>query len=119
MKKQLSLIYQYYLLTGLPKPYMATLFLEVLFITIHFSIFLEIISKINLAKKWTFFNSDLFQNRLIVFLGFLILVIFLILYKKEKLLEYHFEKNELKRGISILLIYFGFLFITLLVLQFG
>lgn len=115
MRKIFSIIYQYYLLKEFKYSYLDTLLTMVLLISIHVFILEELLIKLDFKNKSTIV---LFQNgNFSLLLSFGLTLFFFIFYSKKKLLEKVYNKSDLKTGIQKLLIYFGALFIVLLILQ--
>ncbi len=117
MKKKLSIIYQYYLLVGFKNAYLDALLTMALFIGLHLFILQEILIRVASIKKESGYISIFLSSGFVLYFCFGILLISLFIYTRQKLLETKFNRSDLKRGISKLLIYFGILFIVLLIMQ--
>ena len=116
MKKNLSIIYQFYLQKKLAFPYLDALLTMTLIIAAHVFILEELLIKfVSLKNKQAI--AELQKSNFSLILGFGIVLFFFIFYSKKKLLEKKYKKSDLKTGLQKLLIYFGVLFIILLILQ--
>ena len=116
MKKILSIIYQYYLHKEFTFSYLDALLTMTLLISIHIFILEELLIKLVSTKNKP--AIVILQNsNFSLILGFGLVLFFFIFYGKKKLLENKYNKSDLKPGIQKLLIYFGLLFIVLIILQ--
>jgi hypothetical protein len=116
MKKNLSIIYQFYLQKKLTFSYLDTLLTMTLLIVAHVFILEELIIKF-VSPKNKQAIAELQKSNFSLILGFGIVLFFFMFYSKKKILEKKCKKTDLKTGIQKLIIYFGVLFIFLIILQ--
>jgi len=116
MKKNLSIIYQFYLQKKFTFSYLDALLTITLLIVAHVFILQELLIKF-VSPKNKQAIAELQKSNLSLILGFGIVLFFSIFYSKKKLLEKKYKITDLKTRIQKLIIYFGVLFIILLILQ--
>ena len=115
MKKLLSIIYQYYLIKEFTYSYLDALLTITFLISIHIFILQELVNFF-LAKSKppiVLLHVDNFSP----IFGLGILLFLFIFYRKKKLVEKKYSISYLKTRIEKLVLYFGILFIFLILLQ--
>ena len=117
MKKNLSIIYQYYLLKGIKYSYLDALLTMVYFIGIHIFIIQEIILMTPI-KKNSFYISILLSANFPFLFCFGIMFISFFIFTRGKLLEKKYSYMIIKKYVLKLFIYLVVLTILLFLIQY-